>query len=147
MPVYIVSAVGSTFHAVQLVLCLGSEKLFWFCLNLPFIACGFWVLPCTKTAVFSIGLHFYVVPSLQQNIHIKTLADDMVRCLFLLFCVSFFFLFLSCFFPLFFHLKPTLRALLKWSDRQREIKDKKKDKAKLSFLSPSHNQSIFSSTK
>lgn len=29
---------------------------------------------------------FHTVPSLQQNIHIKTLADDMVRCSVQLWC-------------------------------------------------------------
>uniref|UniRef100_A0A671MWD2 Protein diaphanous homolog 2-like n=1 Tax=Sinocyclocheilus anshuiensis TaxID=1608454 RepID=A0A671MWD2_9TELE len=52
-------------------------SLFIFCINLSFIACGYGFSHAQRHSSVSVGPHFYVVPSLQQNIHIKTLADDM----------------------------------------------------------------------
>lgn len=40
-----------------------------------------WHTYCAEFCHFLLDVVFHAVPSLQQNIHIKTLADDMVRCL------------------------------------------------------------------
>lgn len=54
---------------------------------------------CGVVIFFSFGscFFFHNVPSLQQNIHIKTLADDMVRCSAQLWCTFVLFDMIMCF--------------------------------------------------
>lgn len=59
------------------------------------------LLPCCLFLIylffFWLLFSFHTVPSLQQNIHIKTLADDMVRCSAQLWCALVLFDIILCF--------------------------------------------------